>query len=276
MAPDRDDWATIVARVLPFVLPRECSGTKHEQTVGMRDGNSLVATRCVELPPHRQVPAVNPTGTCMPSASIRSIMAAAAKATLQPLSTNQPQAEKRVYPFSQCKQAVIHLKIRESSTQLPTGARPLWADMSMNDQDGDLDGSKPLVDKVADNSQRSIPSSPPSYPLFDRAWTNSVKWEQRELAAKPILVAAFDYIGFRDPSGTADDLLQESWNDILSIVKTKNTLTAWVHTLRAKNPAPRLPQRFQRPLPQPTPAVLLPQWCSLCNFLHRLSCRARS
>ena len=68
MAPDRDDWATIVAKVLPFVLPRECSGTKHEQTVGMRDGNSLVATRCLELPPHRQVPEVNPTGTCMPSA----------------------------------------------------------------------------------------------------------------------------------------------------------------------------------------------------------------
>ena len=75
---------------------------------------------------------------------------------------------------------------------MPTGTRPSWADMSMNDQDGDLDGSKPLVDKAADNSQRSIPLSPPSYPLFDRAWTTTVKWEHRELAAKPILVAAFD------------------------------------------------------------------------------------
>ena len=55
----------------------------------MRGGANLLAIHCVELPPHRQVPALNPTGTCMPSASIGSIMAAAAKATPQPLSTNQ-------------------------------------------------------------------------------------------------------------------------------------------------------------------------------------------
>ena len=50
-APDRDDWATIVARVQSFVLPQEHSGTKNEQTVGMRDGNNLVATRYAALPP---------------------------------------------------------------------------------------------------------------------------------------------------------------------------------------------------------------------------------
>ena len=98
--PDRQDWANIVERVLPFVLPQELSGTTNEQVVRARDGSNLVGTRYVDLPPHRQVPAVNPRGTGMPSASIRSIMAAAAKATPQPLRTNQPCSETQVYPFS--------------------------------------------------------------------------------------------------------------------------------------------------------------------------------
>ena len=44
---------------------------------------------------------------------------------------------------------------------------------------------------------------------------HSVKWEQRESLAKPTLVTALDHIGFGDSSGTADAILQESWDDIL-------------------------------------------------------------
>ena len=138
-SPDREEWATIAAGVLPFVLPQEHSGTRKEQVVGMRDGSNLVATCHADLPIHRQVPAANPTGTCMPPASIRSMMAAAAKATPQPINTSQPQSETQVYPFSQCKQVVTEsntLDDQESSTLLPTGT------LSMNDQDSYPDGDR--------------------------------------------------------------------------------------------------------------------------------------
>ena len=145
-------------KVLPFVLPQERSGTKKEQVVGMRDGSNLVATCHIDLPTHRQVPAAHPTGTCMPSASICSMMATAAKATPQPVNTNQPQSETQVYPFSQCQQVVTDSTTpddQEPATSLPTGNCPSWADKSTNDQDVDPDSTKPVVDKVADSSQRS-------------------------------------------------------------------------------------------------------------------------
>ena len=114
-APDRDAWVTMVTRILPLMVPQERSGTKREQIAGMRDGFKLLAAHFAELPPHRQVPATNPTGTCMPSASIGSI------------TQNQPQTETQVYPFSQCKQVVTESNMpeeQESSTQVPTGNRP--------------------------------------------------------------------------------------------------------------------------------------------------------
>ena len=148
-----------------------------------------------------------------------------------------------MYPFSQRKQVVTDSNTpedQESTALLATGTRPSWADLSVNDQDGYPDGDKRPVEKVASDSQCSVPSSPPSYPLFDRVVITSVEWEWRESVAKPILVAAFTHIGYVDPAGTADALLQESWNDILSVVKTKHTLTAWVHKLRSKNPRSRV------------------------------------
>ena len=89
----------------------------------MRDGSSLVATRYVDLPPHWQAPSVNPPGTCVPSASIRSKMAAA--------------AETQVYPFSQRKQVVTDGNTpgdQEPSAMLATGARASGAHLSENDQ----------------------------------------------------------------------------------------------------------------------------------------------
>ena len=62
-APDRDAWVAMVTRILPLIVPQERSGTKKEQIVGMRGGLNLLATRFAELPPHRQVPATNPTGS---------------------------------------------------------------------------------------------------------------------------------------------------------------------------------------------------------------------
>ena len=74
---DRAEWGTVVVWVLPFILPQERSGTCKEQVAGMKDGYSLVATCHTDPPAPRQVPAANPTGTCTPSASIRSMMATA-------------------------------------------------------------------------------------------------------------------------------------------------------------------------------------------------------
>ena len=146
-APDREAWVAMVARILPLIVPQERSGTKREQMAGMRDGFNLLATRHAELPPHRQVPAINPTGTCMPSASSGSIMAVAAKAASQPINTNQPQSETQVYPFSQCKQVVTESSTpedQEASNQVPTSNRPSWADMSMTEPDGDVNDPRRL------------------------------------------------------------------------------------------------------------------------------------
>ena len=85
-------------------------------------------------------------------------------------------------------------------------------------------------------------------------------------------------------TGTANALLQESWNDILSVVKTKHTLTAWVHKLRTKNPTQRVPKALSTanasgasapvvpPLQLPSRSPLLCQVLSLpvLSVCHRL------
>ena len=182
----------------------------------------------------------------MPSASTGSIMAAAAKAAPQPINTNQPQSETQVYPFSQCQQVVTESNAPEdpeSSDQVLRGRRPSWADMSLTEPDG----NRTVVPPAVNNSQGNIPSSPPSFPLFEKPWLSSLKWELRDVTVRPMLTTAFEEIGFSDPSGTAAELLEESWKDILDIVKTKATLMAWVHQLRKKQMSTRACQ--------PTPEV---------------------
>ena len=71
-----------------------------------RDCGRLRATRTLPELPYRKVPDDNPTGTNMPSASLASVHAAAAKSGAPPPSTSQPQSETHVFPFSQHKQAV--------------------------------------------------------------------------------------------------------------------------------------------------------------------------
>ena len=84
---------------------------------------------------------------------------------------------------------------------------------------------------------------------------------------KANVIAAFEDIGFTYPSGTAAELLEESWRDVLAIVRTKATLTSWVHKFRTKQSASQAPKATPpaggrsaptpavRPLQLPSPVI---------------------
>ena len=82
---------------------------------------------------------MNPNGTNMPSASLASVHAAAARSSAPPPSTSQPQSETHVFPFS--KQVVTssdNVSDPSADTSHPKQegvSRNSWADMSEDAHD---------------------------------------------------------------------------------------------------------------------------------------------
>ena len=199
----------------------------HSRTTGYEQ---LVAARALpELPElqQRKIPAVNLTGAHMPSASLASVHAAAAKSSAPPPSTNQSQSDTTVFPFSQHRQVVTPSdNIPDPSTKADRsseeeGNRNSWADMSE-------DVPETTAGSLSSNRR---PLSPPAFPILDQAWRSSTKFEQRELMARKSITAALTRMQDTEPEAITTAILQELWNDFMTIVKNKHSLIAWIHRL---------------------------------------------
>ena len=158
----------MVRQVLPYLSSSVTAGggvnAPHSSTTGYEQ---LLAARTLpELPEsqHRKVPAVNPTGTHMPSASLASVRAAAAKSSSAPLpSTTQSQSDTTAL-FSQHQQVVTpsdnapdpSVKADRSGED---AGRNSWADMSMSE-----DVPETTTGGLSCNRR---PLSPPAFP---RRW----------------------------------------------------------------------------------------------------------